>query len=281
MHQLDNGLERIRPLIAGMEYHLSVHVLAAGTMPGWVYVDDPDSPRSAFAYNSEGWYLIGDAHNPPFNAWLRGFLRDHVVAEARLRGEEELPFHYHPGDWEEVEAEILPDLTYKKDYQRYFRFTGPRFEAGHDLPAGCVLHPVDAQLLADPERVPVPRLLAWARGGFGSVDAFLAAGLGMCLEREGQIVAWCMPDCAAGTWCELGVHTLATERRKGYAAVTVAAAVAGCLAQGYDHIGWHCWSANEASAGLAQKVSFRHILDHPAFLIDTTMDTTQNASSSE
>ena len=269
MYKLDDGLERIRPLIAGMEHHLSVHAFAAGEMPGWVYVDDPGCPRSAFAFNSEGWYLIGEAQNRPFNAWLRGFLRDQVVPEARLRGEEELPLHFYPADWEQAQTEILPDLSYRIDYQKYFRFTGPLWDGWQEPPAGSVVRRVDAQLLFEQDRIPVPRLIAWACGGFGSVEAFLAAGIGMCLEREGQVVSWCMPDCTVGTGCELGVHTLASERRRGYAAHTVAAAVNGCLEKGFRQIGWHCWSANEASAGLAQKVGFRKVLDHPAFLIDT------------
>ncbi len=271
MYRLDNGFEGIRPLIAGMEHHLSVHALAAGEMPGWVYVDDPGCPRSAFAFNAEGWYLIGDARNQPFNAWLRSFLRDQVVPEARSQSEEELPLHFYPADWEQSQTDILPDLSYRMDYQKYFRFTGPLLDGWQELPAGSALRLVDAQLLSEQDRIPVPDLIAWARGGFGSVEAFLAAGIGMCLEREGQVVSWCMPDCTVGTWCELGVHTLASERRQGYAAITVAATVNGCRAKGFRHIGWHCWSANEASARLAQKVGFGKVMDHPAFLVDARL----------
>ncbi len=223
-----------------MEHHLSVHAFVAGEMPGWAYVDDPDRPRSAFAFNSEGWYLIGDAHNRPFNAWLRSYLRDEWVPDARLRGEDQLPLHLHPADWLQTQTDILPELSYKEYYQQYFRFTGPLLEGWQNLPAGSTLRPVDAQLLSERDRSPVPRLIAWAQGGFGSVEAFLAAGIGMCLERDGQIVSWCMPDCVTGTWCELGVHTLESERRQGFAAMTVAATVNGCLAKGISHIGWHC-----------------------------------------
>jgi hypothetical protein len=267
MYRLDNGFDVLRPLIVDMKHHLSVHALVEGTMPGWAYVDDPQNPRSAFAYNNEGWYLIGNAQNQPFNSWLRTFLCDQILPDVRLRGED-IPLHFHPGDWQQAAAEILPGLVYKVDYQQYFRFTGPLFVASDDLPAGCTLRPVDAALLAKQEQSPISRrLIAWAEGGFGSVEAFLEVGIGMCLERDEQIVCWCMPDCAAGDWCEIGIHTLESERRKGFAARTVAATVEGCIARGYRHIGWHCWSGNEASARLAQKVGFTKALDHPAFIV--------------
>ena len=270
MYRLDSGFDMLRPLIVEMKHHLSVHALVEGTMPGWAYVDDLHDPRSAFAYNNEGWYLIGNAQSRPFNAWLRTFLRDQILPDARLCGED-IPLHFHPGDWQQAAADILPELTYQVDYQQYFRFTGPLFAASHDLPAGCKLRPVDAVLLAEQEQFPTSRLAAWAQGGFGSLEAFFAAGMGMCLEREGQIVCWCMPDCAAGNGCELGIHTLESERRNGFAARTVAATVNGCIARGFTHIGWHCWSGNEASARLAQKVGFAKVLDHPAFVVRTVI----------
>lgn len=260
--------DALRSRIAGSKHHLSVHAQIDVTMPGWVYVDD-HAARSAFACNSEGWYLIGEAHNPPFTAWLRDFLKVHILPNAHDRGEESIPLHFYPDDWQEIAAEILPEQTYSVEYQQYFRFTGPPYTPTQDVPAGCVLRPIDAALLASQDQFPVPRLRDWAMRGFGDLDTFLAAGIGMCLEQDGEIVCWCMPDCAIGDWCELGVHTREGERRKGFAAHTVAATVAGCLARGFTNIGWHCWRGNDASARLAQKVGFTYVLDHPAFLVQT------------
>lgn len=267
--RLDAHRERLLPLLAGMDHHLSVRAFVEGTMPGTAYVDDVERPTVAFVHNNEGWYVIGENGNGGFNAWLNRFLTDDVLPFARDHGETEIPLHYHPDGWELEAGGLLAGFDVRHDAQYYLRFAGPLTDRRSALPADCTVVPVTADLLSQTERYPVPRLAAWAKGGFGAVEAFAAAGLGKCLEWNGEIVCWCMPDCAVPGRCEIGIHTAPDHRRRGYAAITVAAVVEDCLEKGYREIGWHCWSANTASRQLAEKVGFAHVLRHPAFWLKT------------
>jgi len=65
-----------------------------------------------------------------------------------------------------------------------------------------------------------------------------------------------------GRRAEVGIYTAPDHRGKGLATAAVAAAVEHCLQRGIDHIGWHCWSPNEASFRTARRVGFEHVLDH-------------------
>ncbi len=267
MHRIDTDRQSVLPLIEGMEHHLSVHAFAAGTMPGWMYVDDPAAPRTAFAFNNEGWYLIGDGANERFLEWLVPLIRDEVVPGARAHGEGLIPLHFHPQDWEPLGTRLLPGQPFHIDFQHYFRCSKPEVEWRAELPAGLAVRGVDAGVLEREDDPVVAKLRRWAQGAFGSLEAFVEAGLGRIVEHEGRIVSWCMPDCVAGRRCEVGIHTLPEFRRRGLAACAVAATVEGCLERGFEWVGWHCWSENEASANLAQKVGFRLVCDHSAFML--------------
>jgi hypothetical protein len=90
-------------------------------------------------------------------------------------------------------------------------------------------------------------------------------GFGFCLLHENTIVSWCIADFVAGNDYEMGIHTDEDYRKRGFATLTVAAAVEHCLANGVENIGWHCWSSNVASAATAKKVGFEQTIEHPVY----------------
>jgi hypothetical protein len=54
----------------------------------------------------------------------------------------------------------------------------------------------------------------------------------------------------------MGVTTDPEHRRRGLAAVVVAAAVEQCLERGFHEIGWHCLRSNAGSVAVGRKVGF-------------------------
>jgi GNAT superfamily N-acetyltransferase len=107
------------------------------------------------------------------------------------------------------------------------------------------------------------RILRWIRHAWGGVDGWRHRGFGCCLLHGRTIVSWCTGDFAVGHACEMGIGTDAAYRRRGFATLTASATVEQCLARGFSDLGWHCWSANEASAAAALRVGFRQTVEHP------------------
>ena len=61
---------RVRALVAGLAYHLSIQAVIEGTVAGRVWVDDALAPQAAFIITPEGQYLAGEPTTPPFsNRW--------------------------------------------------------------------------------------------------------------------------------------------------------------------------------------------------------------------
>lgn len=91
---------------------------------------------------------------------------------------------------------------------------------------------------------------------WGSAEAFLAAGGGMCAEKEGVVgaVAFCA-TCFDASW-EIGIETRAPFRRLGLARAVAAAMAAHCIENGKVPL-WSCRKENTGSYTLAQSVGFR------------------------
>ena len=45
-----------------------------------------------------------------------------------MHGEEGIPIHYHPNDWESSLREVLAGLTVRTDYQQYLLFDSPQID---------------------------------------------------------------------------------------------------------------------------------------------------------
>ena len=65
---------RVRALVAGLAYHLSVQAMIDGTVAGRIWVDNVVTPQAAFVLTPEGQYLVGAPANAAFNQALADLL---------------------------------------------------------------------------------------------------------------------------------------------------------------------------------------------------------------
>ncbi len=65
---------RVRALVAGLTYHLSIQAVIEGTVAGRIWVDDALDPQATFILTPEGQYLAGASDNPSFQQALTDLL---------------------------------------------------------------------------------------------------------------------------------------------------------------------------------------------------------------
>ena len=263
----ESEYERARPVIEGVDHALAVDAVIDGTCPGSVYVDDVDTPRTLFAETPEGHYLVGYEENEAFNRSLQELIVDEILPKGEKEGWWYLLVHYFPNSWEETLDAMFGGRPVVKDYQEFYAFRERRIDWRENVPSGFCMTRVDRELLERTDLTNINRINGWAEGNFGSIEGFVTTGFGFCLLHGDEIVSWCMADCVSGDRSEVGIHTDERYRRRGFATLTLAAAVDHCLSNGLTHIGWHCWSSNSPSAATARKVGFEKVLDHHAFHI--------------
>lgn len=75
LYELTSGeYSRVRALVAGLAYHLSIQAVIDGTVVGRIWVDSVLAPQAAFILTPEGQYLAGQPANPAFQQALADLL---------------------------------------------------------------------------------------------------------------------------------------------------------------------------------------------------------------
>lgn len=255
MHQVEQerfGLAR--PLFTELAaFNLSVEAVLAGTAPGQIYVDQIDNPRVALAFTPEGEYLAGDVgHEAAYEG-----LKETISPRAYLV--------FYPESWETKLDRIWVNQAAHRHARQHLRFEQARIPNWQQLiPAGFQLVQVDRAFLARTNLknhdTVVDRL-----GGWHSVDYFLQHGFGFCMVEGDTVASCCFADCVVGNQCEIGIATDMKYRRRGLAALVVAATVDYCLANGLTQIGWHCLQSNVGSRAVAEKVGFVLTQEYSAY----------------
>ncbi len=254
-----NGFESVRPLFEGFDYSLSIHAAIEGNNPGRIFVDDVNRPRTAFALTVEGYLLAGDHDNPATNEALRCLLREKIfTGEVFVNGDVSMSLAVHPQAWEVRLPELIPTHEVEKLERYHYLCRAVKFDWRRNIPQGYTVHRVDQALLDSSAVVFPDPLHEWMDFAhmWWTVENFLAKGVSLCVVEGNKVVSWCTCDCVAGDRIDVGIITHPAHRRRGLAAVAVAATAEHCLSHGFSGVGWHCNADNVGSCKTAEKVGF-------------------------
>jgi len=238
--------ERVEPLFAALAaFNLSVATVIQRNSPGRIWVDDVGSPRVGFLLSPEGEYLAGWDSDARIDAALK----------------ETIPFGAyliaHPDRWERKLGAIWCNRFARKHLRRHYVFREMRMPDWRErIPDGFSLTRIDGEFLQRRALKNFPQVAEWIEDSWDGDKGFLERGLGFCMVRGETVVNWCLTDCVSGKQCEIGIDSDAGYRRRGLAALTVAATVDHCLARGLTGIGWHCLDTNAGSYRTAEKAGF-------------------------
>lgn len=249
--------ERVRPLFHGLDEHLIIPAVIAGTSPGRIYADDLKTPKTALLCSVEGYFLAGEIQN---EAVINGFseVLQHIIETSdTIRADDDaINLAVWPQTWESKLSVLFPRRLPLPEYRYKYTCRELRLDWQAQIPEGFTIHPLNARLLERCAGHVPEHIFGWMQANWGGVEPYLQRGFGFCLLHGEQIVSWCIGDCANGDRCEVGIHTLPEYRRRGLATITVAATVADCFARGIKAVGWHCNQNNVGSWKTAEKVGF-------------------------
>ncbi len=251
--------ERARSLFQGFDYSLSIQAAIEGNNPGRIFVDDVHDPRTALALTVEGYLLAGEDHNPETNEALRRLLKERIfTGEVFVNGDWSMSLAVHPETWEDKLPELIPTHEVEKIERYHYLCRACTLDWRNHVPEEYTVRRVDRALLHDGQVVFPDAVRDWldVEELWWTEENFLSKGVSFVVLREREVVALCMPDCVAGDQMDVGVITHPAHRRRGLAAVGVAATVEHCLHHGFRAVGWHCNADNVASWKTAEKVGF-------------------------
>jgi GNAT superfamily N-acetyltransferase len=238
-----------------------------GNNPGWVFVDNPNSPRAAlvWAQGIEGFYLVGDASSAVFLDEL-DFHIDQVL-KPRLRNLGADWFEISGGEgWDPVIKNALRkrDLESSLQWVYTLKLAEQKTLTQPEAVDGCKLLRVNLHLLVSLSVSNRQFLFSKLTHFWGSVDAFLSTGFGYVLVDEEEIASLCCSGFVAGNTHAIDIETVQSHRRKGYAEAVARAFLAECIEK-HLQPHWDCMAENTASSRLAEKLGFTQSYEYTLY----------------
>lgn len=225
------------------------HSVLEGRQKGAVYVDDRVRPRTALicGHWSGSYYLFGDAENGAFSRFVPELVAQHLTPG-------DCVFFATSDGWQRT-----LDRLFRRKYNRLaYDFRPPAGWPPSDwsthVPPDFALQPFDAataEWLQANMGIPWP----WFVGRWGSVENFLANGIGFCLVCEDQVASCAMAMAIGGAEAETQVWSGEAFRGRGLATLAAIAFVEHCRARGLKP-GWTTDLGNKPSIAVARKIGF-------------------------
>lgn len=266
----------LRPLFEPLSYHPMWTAVLEGFYPGEVYVDDLDSPETAFlstfiTSQDEGvWgYLVGNPDNEVFNDALNQaiFNREIIDPNAPV-----LLLTCYPEDWHGRLGELFAPRQPAPMPRRHYICRELDYDWRTDLPEGFSVHPLNSALLDRPG-LTIPEEVRKTAEKWVSYDGIGLRDFGFVVVHDGspvgeaQVVSWATVDFITQEGGDAGVFTLDGYRRRGLALIATVAAVEHGLSQGLSFVNWTCAEDNIGSIRTAEKLGFERLGDYQTYLL--------------
>ncbi|MFX0113850.1 MAG: GNAT family N-acetyltransferase, partial [Candidatus Hodarchaeota archaeon] len=229
-----------------------------GTQKGTIFVDNIKSPNMAIIETPVSVYYLGGSEQD-----------DGINRELNKKFPDDRDFYcWSEKQWQGKSAIIFEKRFARKAMRRYYRLKKPLIENWEaSVPKKFSMEYVDKQFI-ERNLENMDSVKGWYLPEWTSAELFFEMGFGFALidEKEDKIASWSLADYVSGNRCETGIRTDWDYRRRGFGTATVAATVEHCLANGFEEIGWHCWSTNVGSIRIAENVGFELIREYPIYL---------------
>ena len=227
--QYPNTRHLIAPDACGAVYPLSV---IEGTQSGTVYTDD--TGRAVLIWHCCGFAFLFGAYDRAFLAECAEIMR-HPVPYTRMllfAPDAETAAFFRKTDG------FLPE---RRLFFRYPVSTQPQTT----IPAVRITADILTQIHGK-----ITPAFSWQ-----TAADFLANGCGFCVMQDGVPAAWSFSAAVSDTEIDIGVETLASYRRRGFAFAAAAAMIQAALSQGKVPV-WACHAQNTGSQKLAAGLGF-------------------------
>ena len=243
-------------------YYLVIQAVIEGIIPGRIWVDNIQNPKTAFLCDKWRFFLSGEPNNSQFNKELSKMILNEITPDAKTRNYERFSHHFTPESWRS-RPDILLEKFRLKECDVYYMFNTHRKSLLNDIvkkiPSNLRIEKLSPDILENSASIHAQNLEKMISQYWGSVENFLENGFGFCLTENEKMICWCMTDYIVGNRTEVGVETHEEYRGRGFASITAAATVNHCLKKGIDQIGWQSWKSNIASAKTAKKLGFEKV----------------------
>ncbi|MHA2501047.1 MAG: GNAT family N-acetyltransferase [Candidatus Hodarchaeales archaeon] len=265
--------KKVRPLFAREKFPIAVKALTEQVLPGTIFVDDLDNPKTAclWPFTSGGnlRLYLGGTPTDAFSHSLGQLLTGDIATEANTQ-EKDIFLLYSPQGslWEDhlLGNKIFENL---RVYTRsYHAFKEVKISWKEKVPPGYSIKSIDKNLLENKNLENLDRVRQEIASMNPSIDNWLEEGFGFCTihDEKKTIVSWCTAEYIVGSKCEFGIETVEEYQNQGFGTLTAAAAAEYGSSQGFSHLGWDAWTDNIESIKVAEKVGYEKVAEYSVYI---------------
>jgi len=253
-------ISRAKMLFKDMLHNLAVVSILSGRTPSAVMVDDVNYPRVAVTWSGYRIYVAGDV-----SVDVSRSLAETIAWKAKAEGSGVYVIYLAPGA--DSDGFMGPEGFQAVPRTRnYYEVDATQHDWAAEPPPGYTLYMADRDLLSKGLKN-TDLVINEMRSERPTAEEFMDKSFGFCAVTGEEIACWCMSEYNTGDRFEIGIETAVEHRRRGLALHTAKAVIGYGLTQGYRVVGWHCWSDNDGSNGLARALGFNHVCEYPAIVL--------------
>jgi len=231
-----------------------------------LFVDNLDEPKSVFVLNTWAYYyLAGESENEIFNSSLVEFLENEFFPECiKTNKNTEFAFYPDTDQWCKKTEELFSHLNLSKSEKTYFNFEKKRFNNNwrDSIPKGFSVQRITPEIIASIEDN--KEFIDYINCFWGTTDKYFDKGFGYCAVDGNDFSTICISVFASEDEREIGIKTFPNFQKKGLAYVTACAYIEECLKYDFNPV-WSCFSENEVSVKLAEKLGYKIEAHHPIY----------------
>ncbi|MDG6224070.1 MAG: GNAT family N-acetyltransferase [Candidatus Thermoplasmatota archaeon] len=240
-----------------------------GHLTGKVYTNSIERPTTFYILHPYGLSLLVGDPNEEFEQHLIEYMFGKRTTHSSYEWMQVHPDHWNnriktllgsrlvppqePYDRRNIELHHRVNFSFHEDrFREYIR------NKKRPLPAGFRIVDIGSDLFDSIEGTVIPKSF-WDNSG-----DFLRRGIGFCIIKDEDIVAWSYTAWVHGDLIEIGIETDARYRNRGFAELVSIRFIEHCLDNDLTPV-WSCRLENTGSYNLALKLGFEEIRRMPFY----------------
>jgi len=266
LHELSRDeYEKVRPMV-GDKTNLAARAVISGNNPGWIFVDNKESPQTAlvWAKGVEGSYLMGKTSNRTFNAALNLFVDEVIKPRSLALGYTWFEVSGTQEEWEEVIEEIFYRRGLQQWTQRVYTHTRKLAPDSRPLVDFTMrIAPLDQRLMTSDLRN-LDIVTAELERYWDSLEQFYDKGFGYAIIWRGLVADMCYVAFTDGDEFELSTKSYDPLMRESLTRATTVE----CLKHIINRRGeayWDCTDTNVTAYRTAESLGFNRVWEYQCY----------------
>ncbi len=263
LHLLDKSeYGKAKEIVGNLSHGIFPSSVCSSCNPGWIYVDDPKNPTSAFIFMKNlGGTLVGNSCNTNFNNSLKESLDTIIFPKILESGEDFFCVTGTTEGWNESIENILEERKFDEELVMRYKFSELQ---NPTLNKDVEITQISKEIFNSDSIKNINLVIDDIKLWMGDIDSFFESGCGLLAVIDNELCGWCYSACNVDSRVEFCIETVEKFRNKGIGSTLGFTFAKNCLNNGLKPE-WEAMSDRVYSTRIAEKIGFKFDYDYKLY----------------